>query len=150
MELIKISDFVFNISKGKVAYYATLPATNDALIFIPIEASGVESDATLVDYDDVATLLAAANNEQTTMGRKTVTSVTVTVDDTNNRVDVDTADLTWTAASGNAISDLLVAYDPDTTGGTDSTLIPLTWHDFAATPDGSDLTATIANLYRAS
>jgi len=145
-----MADFVFNIAKGKVAYYATLPAANDALIVIPIEASGVESDATLQDYDDVATLLAAANNEQTTMGRKTITSVTVTVDDTNNRVDVDFADTTWTAASGNAISDLLIAYDPDTTTGTDSTLIPLTWHDFSVTPSGGDVTAAVANIFRAS
>lgn len=145
-----MADFVFNIAKGKVSYYAGLPATNDALIIIPIEASGVESDATLQDYDDVAALLASTNNEQATMGRKTITSVTVTVDDTNNRVDVDIADQTWTAATGNAISDLLIAYDPDTTTGTDSTLIPLTWHDFAITPDGSDVTATVANFYRAS
>jgi hypothetical protein len=145
-----MSDFVFNIAKGAVKYYAGLPAANDALIIIPIEASGVESDATLKDYDDVATLLAAANNEQSTMGRKTVTSVTVTVDDTNDRVDVDIADLVWTAAAGNAISDLLIAYDPDTTGGTDSSLIPLTWHDFPITPDGADVTATVANFYRAS
>jgi len=145
-----MADFVFNISKGKVAYYSTLPAANDALIVIPIEASGVESDATIRDYDDVATILAATTNEQTTMGRKTITSVTVTVDDTNDRVDVDIADITWTAATGNAISDLLIAYDPDTTSGTDSSLIPLTWHDFAVTPGGGDITATVANFYRAS
>jgi len=145
-----VADFVFNIAKGRVAHYATLPAANDALVVIPIEASGVESDATLVDYDTVAAILAAANNEQSTMGRKTITSVTVTVDDSNNRVDVDFDDVTWSAATGNAISDLLLAYDPDTTGGTDSDLIPLTWHDFAITPDGSDVTATVANVYRAS
>jgi hypothetical protein len=145
-----VADQVFNIALGRVAYYATLPAANDALIVIPIEASGVESDATIKDYDTVAALLAAANNEQSTMGRKTITSVTVTVDDANNRTDVDIADQVWTAATGNAISDLLVAYDPDTTGGSDTDLIPLTWHDFAITPDGSDVTATIANFYRAS
>ncbi len=145
-----MADFTFNIAKGRVAYYATLPAANDALIVIPIEASGVESDATLIDYDTVSALLAAANNEQSTMGRKTITSVTVTVDDSNNRVDVDIADQVWTGATGNAISDLLIAYDPDTTGGTDADLIPLTWHDFSITPDGSDVTATIANFFRAS
>jgi hypothetical protein len=84
------------------------------------------------------------------MGRKTITSVTVTVDDANNRTDVDFDDVVWTAATGNAISDLLLAYDPDTTGGTDADLIPLTWHDFAITPDGSDVTATVSNVYRAS
>ena len=145
-----MADFPFNIAKGRIAYYASLPAANDALIVIPIEASGVESDATLRDYDTVSALLAASNNEQSTMGRKTVTSVTVTVDDSNDRVDIDIADQTWTAATGNAISDLLIAYDPDTTGGTDADLIPLTWHDFAITPDGSDVQATIAVFARAS
>lgn len=147
-----MADFVFNIAKGRVAYYSTLPAASDALIVIPIEASGVEADATLKDYDDVAALLAAANNEQSTMGRKTVSSVTVTVDDSNERVDIDIADQTWTAATGNAVSDLLICYDPDTGAGTDSSLIPLTFHDFSVTPDGSDITAQIAaaGFYRAS
>lgn len=147
-----MADFVFNIAKGKVKYYAELPATNDALIIVPIEATGVEVDDTLNNYDDLLTLLAASNNEQATMGRKTVSAATVTVDDTNNRVDIDIADQTWTAATGNAVSDLLVCYDPDTTGGTDSTVIPLTCHDFAITPDGSDVTAQInaAGFYRAS
>lgn len=147
-----MADFVFNIAKGKVKYYAELPATNDALIIVPIEATGVEVDDTLNNYDDLLALLAASNNEQATMGRKTVATATVTVDDTNNRVDIDIADQTWTAATGNAVSDLLVCYDPDTTGGTDSSVIPLTCHDFAITPDGSDVTAQInvAGFYRAS
>lgn len=135
---------VFNVAKGRVATYAGLPATNDALIVVPIETTGLEADDTLNNYDDLAALLAASNNEQTTMGRKTVSaSVTVTVDDTNNRVDIDMPDQTWTAATGNAISKLLVCYDPDTTTGTDSTVIPLTYHDFVITPDGSDVVAVI-------
>lgn len=145
-----MADFVFNISKGQVAYYASLPAANDALIAIPIEASGVESDAIIKDYDTVAAILAAVTNEQTTMGRKTLASVTVTVDDTNDRVNIDCADITWTGATGNAVSDILICYDPDTTGGTDSSLIPLTWHDFSVTPDGSDITATVSDFCRAS
>lgn len=145
-----MGSFVFNIAKGKIAYYAGLPASADALIAIPIEASGVESDAVLIDYDDVAALLAAANNEQSTMGRKTLASVTTTVDDTNDRNNMDAADITWSGATGNAISDILICYDPDTGTGTDSTLIPLTWHDFAATPDGTDIVATITDFARAS
>ena len=147
-----MADFVFNVAKGKVAYYAGLPAASDALVVIPIEASGVEADSVLRDYDTVAAILAGATNEQTTMGRKTLASVTATVDDANDRVDVDAADVTWTAATGNAVSDLLIAYDPDTTGGTDADLIPLTWHDWSVTPDGSDITATIAaaGFYRAA
>ncbi len=148
-----MGDIVFNQAKGKIAYLAGLPAASDALIVVPLEASGLVADSVMIDYDDLATLLAGATNEQTTMGRKTVTaSVTVTVDDTNDRVDVDMPDVTWTAATGNAIGALLICYDSDTTGGTDSNIIPLTKHDFSATPDGSDLTAVIAasGFYRAS
>jgi hypothetical protein len=145
-----VGSFVFNIAKGKIAYYAGLPASADALIAIPIEASGVEADAVLIDYDTVSALLAAATNEQSTMGRKTLASVTVTVDDTNDRVALDAADITWTAATGNAISDILICYDPDTGTGTDADLIPLSWHDFSATPDGTDITATVTDFARAT
>lgn len=147
-----MSDFVFNIAKGKVSYYASLPAANDALIAVPIETTGIETDAVLRDYDNLGLLLAAASNEQTTMGRKTLASVTVTVDDANDRVDLDCADFTWTAASGNAVSAVVICYDPDTTTGTDSDLIPLTKHDFVVTPTGSDITAQIdtAGFARAS
>jgi len=147
-----MADIVFNQAKGKVAQLATLPAANDALIAVPIETTGIESDATLRDYDTLSALLAAANNEQTTMGRKTLASVTVTVDDTNDRVDVDCADPTWTAATGNAISAIVICYDPDTTAGTDADLVPLVKLDAAATPAGGDITYQVAagGFYRAS
>lgn len=152
-----MGDVVANIMKGKLAYYATLPAANDAIIVLLLKSSGLEADGTLVDYDDVSALLAAANDEAdfTNYVRKTAASVTVTVDDTNNRVDVDMADITWTAAGGgtnNTIGALLTSYDPDTTSGTDTTLVPATKHDFSVTTDGSDLTAQVATagFYRAS
>ena len=147
-----MTDTVANIAKGKVAYYAGLPAANDALKAIPLETTGLEADGTLQDYDTVAALLAGASNEQTTMGRKTLASVTVTVDDTNDRVDVDCADPTWTAATGNAISAIVICYDPDTTAGTDADLVPLVKLDAAATPAGGDITYQVAagGFYRAS
>jgi len=145
-----VANIVFNIALGKVKYYAELPATNDALIAVPIETTGIVSDATMRDYDDLNTLLGGASNEQTTMGRKTLSGVTVTVDDTNDRVAIDSADITWTAATGNAISALVICYDPDTTTGTDADLIPLVKCDFAITPDGSDVTATVNDFYRAN
>lgn len=147
-----MADFVFNIAKGKVAYYAGLPGANDALVVVPIETTGLEADATLKDYDNLSLLLAGTSNEQTTMGRKTVTAATVTPDDTNDRIDADFADQTWTAATGNAISKLVICYDPDTTVGTDTDLIPLTAHDFVVTPNGGDIVAQLATagFYRAS
>lgn len=145
-----MANIVFNQALGRVAHLASLPATNDALIMVALEASGLVTDATMRDYDTLSDLLAGASNEQTTVGRKTLASVTVTVNDTNDRVDVDAADVTWTAPTGNAIGAVVICYDPDTTGGTDADLIPLTKHDVSWTPDGNDFTLTIADFFRAS
>lgn len=147
-----MADLVMNIALGKVKYYAELPAASDALVVVPLETTGLEADATLRDHDDLAALLGGTSNEQTTAGRKTITSVTVTVDDTNNRVDIDFADQVWTGLTGNAISALLVCYDGDTGAGTDANITPLTKHDWVVTPDGSDVTAVVATagFYRAS
>jgi len=154
-----MADFVFNIAKGRVGQYVQnvkdgSPA-NSRLKVIPLETTGLEADATLKDYDELNALLAGTSNEQTTMGRKTVVaaSITLTVDDTNERLDIDMADIVWTAATGNAISALVVVYCPDgVTPGADATFIPLTNHAFVVTPDGSDITAQIAaaGFFRAS
>lgn len=153
-----MADLVFNIAKGRVGQYFQnvengSPA-NSRIIVVPIETTGIEADATLKDYDTLSALLAGTSNEQTTMGRKTLAAanITLTVDDTNDRLDIDCDDLVWTAATGNAISALVFCYDPDNTAGTDADLIPLTKHDFVVTPDGSDITAQInaAGVFRAS
>lgn len=135
-----MADVLANVAKGVHGYYATLPGTNDALIAVPLEASGIESDATLKDYDTLAAVLAGATNEQTTMGRKTLAGVTSTVNDTSDKRIIDADNITWTAATGNATAKLVVCYDPDTTTGSDSDLIPLYFYDFAVTPAGGDVT----------
>ncbi|MFE0651041.1 hypothetical protein ACFVZH_20870 [Streptomyces sp. NPDC059534] len=145
-----MGNIVFNTALGKVAALAALPAASDALIAVPLESAGLVADATMRDYDDLATLLAGASNEQTTMGRKTLTGVTVTVDDTLDRVAVDCADITWTSATGNAVGAVVICYDPDTTTGTDADLIPLTKHDVTLTPDGSTFSLTVSDFFRAS
>ena len=140
-----MADLVFNNRKADFGYYCTLPATNDALVVVVLEAAGLEADATLRDYDTLAALLAGTSNEQTTMGRKTVSSgIVTTVDDVNERVDIDMADVTWVGATGAATGAIVVCYDPDTTAGDDTTLLPLTKHDFVATPAGGDIIAQIA------
>jgi len=147
---LTVASIVQNIALGKVAYYASLPAANDALIAVPIETAGIVSDAIMRDYHDLQSLLAGASNEQATMGRKTLTGVTVTVDDALDRVAVDSADIVWTGATGNPISALVICYVPDNTAPNDATTIPLTKHDFVIVPDGSDVAATVADLYRAN
>lgn len=156
-----MADLVFNIAKGRVAELYNRVDTNDgansALIILVVDANG-ETDDNMRDADTVSALLALLTNEvtNTNYARKTLTDADISAfapDDTNNRVDLDIADQTWTAVgAGTAWTDLVVAYDPDTTAGTDTTVVPLTLHDFVVTPDGSDITAQIATagFYRAS
>jgi hypothetical protein len=143
---------VFNIAKGRVAELAALGAANDALIAVVLESSGLVAEATMIDYDTLDAILAGASNEQTTMGRKTLASVTVTVDDTNDRTDVDCTDITWTAATGNATGLLVICYDGDTTAGTDANIVPLVADSFVTTPAGGDITYQVnaAGFFRAS
>lgn len=145
-----MANIAFNIALGKIKYYAELGAANDALIMIPLESSGLETDTVLRDKDDFAAVVSGTTNEQTTVGRKTLSNVTVTVDDTNDRVNIDCDNVTWTAPTGNAIGAVVICYDSDTTSGTDASLIPLTKHDVTWTPDSNDFTLTVADWARAS
>ena len=155
-----MADIVFNIAKGRVVEFVSRVDTNDptnaALIVVPVDV-GATSDATIRDFDTLAAVLAGGVTERTTGGwsRKTLTDADITLsapDDTNDRYDVDIPDQTWTAVTAGAVTDLLICYDSDTTAGTDSNIIPLTMHDFAITPDGSDVQAVIAaaGFFRAS
>lgn len=157
-----MADQTFNIALGRtVEFYVRVDGNdpaNSALIVMVLATSGIESDATLKDVDSVAALVAGTTNEVTNSGyaRKVLTDADLTAfapDDTNNRVDLDIPDQTWTGvAAGDGWNDVVIAYDSDTTGGTDSGIVPCTMHDFVVTPDGSDITAQIAaaGFFRAS
>lgn len=159
-----MADFVFNIAKGRVAeFYVRIDGNdpaNSAFIVALLANAGIESDATLKDKDDFSALVSGTTDFSTNTGysRKTLTDADLTAfapDDTNDRVDLDIPDQTWTAVANDgtgAISDLVIGYDSDTTSGTDAGIVPCTQHDFAVTPDGSDITAQIAaaGFFRAS
>lgn len=153
-----MANIVFNIAKGRVVELYNRVKSNDpansALILIPIETSGLEADSVLIDADTLAAVLAGATNEQTTMGRKTLTDAELAAlpapDDANDRYEVSLPSVTWTAATGNAISKILVAYDSDTTSGTDANIVPLTMFDFVATPTGLDIVVNSGAFFRAA
>lgn len=156
-----MSNFVFNRSKGRVAEFAERVNANDpansALILDVLATTGVESDATLLDKDSFSDLVSGTTNFVTQASiRKTLDNtggITVTYDDTNDRVDVDIPDQTWTAvAAGDGWNDLVIGYDSDTTGGTDANILPMTLHDFVVIPDDSDITVQFntAGFFRAA
>jgi hypothetical protein len=153
-----MANIVFNCAKGRIneLYYRVEnnDPTNCAFILVPLETSGLESDAVLKDKDDLAAVLSGATNEQTTMGRKTLEAAELAAmpspDDSGDLLATALPTVTWTAATGNAISKILVCYDPDTTGGADSAIIPLTLFDCVVTPDGTDIQLTGATFHSAS
>lgn len=142
-----MADLVFNIAKG--AFVEKVRDAATALLMLLLIAA--DTDDAMRDTDTVAALLATGANEATdgSYARKTGITGTITVDDTNNRVDVDIPDQTFSALDGDAITDAVIAIEE---AAADSTRIPLTLHDLAVTPDGSDVLVQInaAGFGRAS
>lgn len=133
-----MASFVFNNGRGRVPQLIDDAATIKVLLL-----KVAESDAGLKDRDTVAAILAAANTEAdfiTNYARKTLTGLTSTVDDTNEKVNSDCSDVTWASAGGitnNTLVKAIFYWDAD---GTDANAIPLAAFDFAVTTDGSNLT----------
>lgn len=149
-----MANFVFNRSKGRGVEYAERVNANDpanSVLIWSLWNYGAATDDTIGDLDDFAAIEANANAAEKPTGesyaRKVLSDasgITITYDDTNNWVDVDTPDQTWTAlGSGVNITDAVSGYDSDSTGGTDSSIRPITSHDFAISCDGSDVTMVL-------
>lgn len=159
-----MGDLAFNISKGRVAEYAARVNANDPANSVLVWSlwNMTATDAANRDLDTVAAVEAQGTNAELTSGtnanyvRKVLTDasgITVTVDDTNDWVDIDCPDQTWTAlGAGTAVNHAMAAYDSDSTGGTDANQVPISQHAVAITPDGSDVTLVMATggFYRSS
>lgn len=142
-----------NISKGReVEFYNrvdTNDPTNSALI-MGVLAAGGDPLATLIDYDDLAAVLAGPSAEVTNTGysRKTLTDSNLsafTVDDTNNWIKLTLPLQTFSTISSGDIWDIVfVCYDSDTTSGTDANVIPITFAEIrsqgtAISPNGGNI-----------
>lgn len=153
------SDFVFNIARGQIkTFYSNVDTDTPSgcsLAIVLIETTSIEADATLRDYDDLASLLAGASNEQTNQTRKFLVDADLAElpapDDANERMDLDLPDITYTALGGNAIGKVLVCFKP-AAGSADSAIIPMTAHAVSITPDGNDvvLQPAAAGFWRSS
>ena len=133
-----MADGVFNIAKGAFAEMFRDSAAKGILLLLTTS----EAAAALVDYDDLAAMLAGAPVEavDASYARKTGITGTITVDDTNDRVDVDIPNQTFSALDGAAIVAAIFAYE---NAAADATRVPLSYHDIAITPDASDVTIEI-------
>lgn len=140
-----MANHVFNIAKG--AFVEKIRDNSSNILVLLLKQA--QADATLNDKATLAELLDGVNNLEcnaTNYVRKTGITGTITVDNANDRVDVDIPDQTWTSLGGatnNTIVKLVIAFEePGATS--DAQRIPLTHHDFNVTTDGSDVTAVIA------
>lgn len=149
-----MANFVYNFALGRVAEFHHRVKNNDpansVLVIVVLSATGIETDAVLKDKDSLSAVLSGATDEVVTSGyaRKVLSDsdiVAISIDDTNDRTDLDLPDQTWTAvSSGGSWSDIVICYDGDSTAGTDANIIPLTQHDFVVSTDGSDITLQFA------
>ena len=120
--------FTFNIAKGKVARYADLPDASDSLILVWLKSTGLESDATLKDYDTLSAILAAANDECDFTGytRRTLASVVAAVNDGTDVMAVDAADpASYTNTGATQIAGAAIVCWDNASGGTDADIVPL-------------------------
>ena len=132
-----MADIVFNVALGRVAEKAADGATLKLLVL-----QAADSDAVLKDLDTVSAVLANGSTTEATFtnyARATLGSITVTVDDSGDTVNVYCADITFSSAGGatnNTCTDVII-YEEVTN---DSDSIPLVMLDAAFTTDGNDVT----------
>jgi hypothetical protein len=95
------------------------------------------ANRTVTTFEAIASVTEATPYTNLTMDE---TDITITVDDTNDRVDVDYVDQTFTSvAAQTAWTDITVAYDADGSD-TDGTTLIYDVYDFVVTPNGGDIT----------
>lgn len=151
------TNYAFNVAKGRgVELYNRVKSNdpaNSALILIPLSVQGSEAEAQ--DYDTVSAVLGGTSDELTTGGwaRVTLTDADLAAyspNDTDNRGDIAVpAKSMGSPTSGSTVA-LLIAYDPDTTSGTDTTLVPITSNVFGVTADGNEIVLNVANFLQDS
>lgn len=149
-----MADFQFNVSLGReVELYSRVDSNdpaNSALIMLVLAESGLEAPSVLKDLDTVAALLSGTTNEVANTGyaRKTLTDAQLSaysVDDTNDWILLALPVQTFaTISAGDVWAQVVIAYDSDTTSGTDANIIPISAHDLLVNnayvvPNGDDV-----------
>ncbi|SEG45012.1 hypothetical protein SAMN04489712_105282 [Thermomonospora echinospora] len=135
------SDGVFTVAKGRVGHYAGLPAADDVLVGVLLQADGLEDDSVLADHDTLASVLSGGNAECDFTGyvRQVLAGVAWVVDDDAGTADGSVDVIVWPSAGGahnNAVGKLLICYRP-AAASTDEEIVPLTFHSVDVETNGS-------------
>lgn len=132
-----MASVVANIAKGReVEFYERVNSNdpaNSALI-MGILVAGGDTLGALQDYDTISAMLAGPSTEAAITGyaRKTLTDADLaawTPDDSLNRILLPLPLQTFSPNTGETWDIAWVAYDNDTTGGTDANLVPISYHE---------------------
>lgn len=151
-----MSQFTANVSLGREVEFFNRVLYSDppysAFTLVVLANSGLEADSVLKQYDTLAAILAASNNEVTNTGYARIELdyydlSAYTVDDDLGLILLELPTQTHAnIAVGDLWRKLVVCYDEDTTGGTDADLIPVAFQDVldpnngqAVIPNGNDI-----------
>ncbi len=138
-----MADLVFNVALGRVAEKVADGATLKMLLLRTAASGG---DAAYKDATTVAAVLALAGVAEanfTNYSRKTLASLAVNVVHGSDNVNVDCADIVYTAAGGGTNNTIVDAVIYEEVAGGDANCIPLVLLDCAFTTDGNDVTLQI-------
>lgn len=151
-----MSDFVYNIAKGRVAEFVQRVNNADpaqaALVVVGIAVAGEVTQPVQQDATTLAAVLSGGTTEVINAGytRKVLRAADISAynhapNNTANTNWCDLPDITWVtvAAAGGEFGSLVVCYRSVDTAA-DSAIVPLTHHTFAVAPDGTNIVAQIA------
>lgn len=128
-----------NISKGREVEFYNRVFTNDptnAAFIMGLLQAGGDTLPTMQDFETVSALLAGLATEVTVGGYSRITLdqadlVAWAPDHDRNQTLLTLPLQTFVAlAAGETVGYVFVAFDPDTTAGTDTTLVPVTIADY--------------------
>jgi hypothetical protein len=154
-----MAQYVCNVAKGRANELHERARTGDpanaAIVIVAISSTDtVESIKDAATLADILALTNTAEVTNTGYARKALSGTALNALSIDNTSNTQTAGFvnnqTWTTvAAGDNWTHLVFCYDSDTTASTDANIIPLTFHDFAKTPDGSDIVLQAGNYFQA-
>lgn len=121
-----------------------------------VQGTAADTQAEVADLNTVNDLIVTSGCTEcdfTNYARKNLSRTNAAEDDTNDRVNIDAADVVWTAAGGATNNTILGAFFYDASTDTNDTtrlLISVDWFAAGLPTNGGDVTYAITDLYRAS
>lgn len=141
------NELVYNVGKKKLVDGSVAGGTVKQLLVETTGAAGRNPDLATV----TAFLAASGVAELTATGyaRQSVGTVTYTQDDTNDRVNIDSPDVSYGALGDGAGGDTVVAVLEYLEGASDSLRFPISYHEPASQAlNGGTFTVQIADFVR--